>query len=415
MQSKNKIHYGWIIVASGVIMTACVMGVYSMTNSAFIIPICEELGFSRAEHSLHKTLITLLSAALLPLYSRLFERVPIRRMLLLCTAGLAAANLGYAISMKLWHFYVFAFIYGLFSNGFSFLIIGTLINRWFIGKKALATAIAYCGSGLGGALFMPIVSAVIDSFGWRMAYLCNALFVTVVLTLTVLFVVKARPEDMGLKPYEEVPPAKNQRNDRPARNDLPLEAGAGRNLCIAFVAVAFLSLSLSCCGPNTHTTAYLQDIGYTPMAAAAIMSVAMVMLTVGKLVLGILYDRFGTLVGNIVVGSCCALFPILALFADIPAIAQIYAFTLGMATSGYSVPVSVLVSKYFGSESFPKLFSICSLLTTLGGAASIPLMGLAFDVYGSYVLAWIVIAVLGVVGGLCVIFAELQYRAAKEK
>ncbi len=114
-------------------------------------------------------------------------------------------------------------------------------------------------------------------------------------------------------------------------------------------------------------------------------------------------------------GSCCVLFPILALFVYVPVFAQIYAFILGMATSGYSESVSVLVSKYFGNECFRQLFSIFSVLTTPSGATSIPLMELAFDVYGSYVPAWIVIAILGFVGGLSTIFAELQYRVTTEK
>lgn len=97
-----------------------------------------------------------------------------RKLLIASSFGIPLAYFCYSWASQLWHFYLIAFLEGLFTNGISFLTVGTVVNNWFESKRAVATGLAFAGSGLGGAVFMPVVSAVIEAWGWRWAYRMTA-------------------------------------------------------------------------------------------------------------------------------------------------------------------------------------------------------------------------------------------------
>lgn len=48
--------------------------------------------------------------------------------------------------------------------------VGFYFERW----RALATGIGVCGSGIGTFLFAPLSAYIIQTFGWRLALLCQA-------------------------------------------------------------------------------------------------------------------------------------------------------------------------------------------------------------------------------------------------
>lgn len=46
-------------------------------------------------------------------------------------------------------------------------------------KKALATSIAFVGSNIGGVIFTPVVSRLIEQQGWRFSFQVSAVVVLV--------------------------------------------------------------------------------------------------------------------------------------------------------------------------------------------------------------------------------------------
>lgn len=389
----KKLFYGWVIVAASVLVTAAGIGIYSMTNSAFLLPICEELGFSRGGYTLHRTIVTAVCALSIPIYGSLAGKYGVKKLMLLSVAGFAIAYLGYSISTKLWQFYLFAAVCGLATNGTSFLLVGTLINAWFEEKKGLATGIAYCGSGLGGSLALPLANRLIVLVGWRWSYRIMVVAATVVLLPTILLLIKNTPAQMGLKPLGGES-GKRRLPASEAFSGWTLQESLKKPVFWAMV-IAFFCISVCACGPNTHTVPYLQDIGYSAENAALVMSFSMVMLTVGKIVLGMIYDKFGTRIGGLFVGLSCVAAPLLAMISGYPAAAWVFAVLLGFETSGYAVPVSTLIQRHLGGKDFASIFSVCTMTTTIGGIVSVPVMGMVYDLCGSYRPAWIGLLVLG--------------------
>jgi len=390
---KNKIFYGWYIVAACVLIAAAGIGFHN-TASIFIRPVTEDLGLSRSEFTFFRTIIVIFGAALLPLYGRIAVRYSIKKVMLVGTTISGLSLIGYALCTYLWQFYLVAVINGLFVNASHFMMLGILIDRWFKDKKGLALGIAFAGSGLGAAVMVPLASWVIEAAGWRWGFGFSGVASIAILIPTILFLIKERPESMGLFPYEKENGGSNIAKNEPKGLTL-LEARKTPTFWL--LAIALLCISISASAPNAHTAPYLGDIGYSVYLISAVVSLTMIVLMVGKIFMGHVFDRFGTMFGGIALGLFCILSPAFALLAIYPTAPWLHALFLGLASTGFSIPANIFAMKYFGEKDFPAILSILSMIMAFGAAFSPPGMGLAYDFFGNYIFAWQMLIVLGII------------------
>lgn len=271
--------YGWIVVCASAIQLAIGLGLFVSTNSVFVKPVCDAFGFQRGEFTLHRTIITLVAAALMPLYGRLIRRFGVRITLLVCSAMLGLVTFGYSFATELWHFYLLAAINGIFFNGVGFMSIGILINDWFEGKKGLALGLAYAGSGLGGAIMVPVVSFIIERAGWQWAYRFMGIFGVAILLPVAFFLIKNRPADLGLSPL----PAKGAKGKQAGTADGLTLREALRTGRFWMLLLAFILINAFAASTNTHSAPYLSDLGYAPAFVSAVISLFMICLTLGKI------------------------------------------------------------------------------------------------------------------------------------
>lgn len=411
--AKKKTFYGWIIVLASVLITFAGIGIINSTNSVLIKPVCEDLGFSRAEFTLHKTILTLVGAFLLPVYGNIIKRVGVKKVLLVCAVFMPAITFAYSFASSIWHFYAIAALNGVFFNGINFMTIGILVSNWFEDKRGFATGLAYCGSGLGAAASMPIVGYIAETHSWQWVYRFIGIVVIALLIPVILLLVRERPEEKGQLPY--------RKKGADGVSGLPLDneglslAQAVRTPVFWLMIVAFFLMSALASAPNAHSVPYLTDIGYQTVFATSVMSGVMIMLTAGKIALGFFYDKFGTLAGGIFVSLCCAAFPVFAIFALVPGMPWAFAVFLGIASAGFSVPATVLVEKYFGKKDFASIFSCFTMVTTFSASVASPLMGAVYDATGTYLIAWIAMAVCGGIVTVCMIAADILNKRKKEK
>ena len=62
-------------------------------------------------------------------------------------------------------------------------------------------SIAMAGIGVGGTIFSPVITWLLGAYGWRSTYRIMALIILVLALPAALFILRKRPEDMGLLPY----------------------------------------------------------------------------------------------------------------------------------------------------------------------------------------------------------------------
>lgn len=406
--------YGWVIVLACFLITFAGMGAVNSMSGVLLKPICDSLGFTRGEFTFHRTIMTLLGALLLPLYGRLFGKIGVKKVLLISSIAIAAVTFAYSMAAKLWHFYILALLNGVFIGGPGFMTTGYLINNWFVEKRSLATGIAYAGAGIGTAALIPVVGFIAENQDWQSAYRIIGGLIFVILLPTVLFLVRERPQDLGLEPYG---------NEADAGTDAALEARAvGMTLGQALrtpqlwsILVAFFLLSITAGGPNFNAVAYLTDIGYSATFASVVMSAMMLMHMAGNISLGGVFDRFGMFFGSALLSLCCIVFPLFALRAQNPACIWLFALVYGIASAGFAAPASTFVSTYFGQKHFAAIFSVLSLATQLGTALSGPSMGVIYDVTGNYFWGWIMLFAFGIIIAACLIGAHLLHISANRR
>ena len=404
-----RFFYGWVIVAASALMLAVALGMFTSTNSVFVKPICDSLGFARGEFTFFRTIIMLIGAFIMPLYGRWIQRVGVKKVLLIGALMLCFVTFGYSFATRLWHFYAVAAINGLFVNSIGFMSIGVLVNAWFNGKKGLAFGLAYSGSGVGAAIMIPVIANVIEFAGWQWAYRLMGVIGLLILVPVIALAVKNSPADMGLEPLAEAGSSGKPDDSQAPVSGLSFRSAARTGKFWLLLAASFF-ITFFAAPTNVHSAAYFSDLGYSTAFVSSVMSVFMIFLTVGKIILGWVYDRFGILVGNIFISIFCLGFPVFALLSRIPAMPWAYAVFIGMASCAVSMTLPILVSRFFGQKEYPVIFSFYAMMASFAASISVPGMGVIYDITGSYRPAWIVFLITSAIIAVSLVGAELLHR-----
>ncbi|MDE2843606.1 MAG: MFS transporter [Chloroflexota bacterium] len=213
---QGRFFYGWYVVA-----VACLQGMFgngaiSTGFPRFFEPIRADLGISYAAMSLVFSLARAEGGLGAPLVGWLVDKFGSRPMILFggLTAGIGLMLLAFA--REYWQL-VFLFV-GVVSVGKTAGLGQTLmatVNQWFIRRKAVALSTLMTAFAGGGAIVVPLLHLGVVTMGWRPTVFIIGLFIAI-LTLPVAYVIRSRPEDMGLRPDGD-PPAGSAPAARPAR------------------------------------------------------------------------------------------------------------------------------------------------------------------------------------------------------
>jgi OFA family oxalate/formate antiporter-like MFS transporter len=167
---------------------------YSWT--LFVKPLQAGTGWKLSDIQLAFTLFILFQTWVQPLDGWLIDRLGPRGFIgtagLLC--GLGWAGMGYATSLPA----LYA-LYCLAGVGAAFVYSGSIGSalKWFRQRRGLASGIMAAGFGGGTALFIPFLSSLIASRGYRTAFLVSGLFQGLVITVVAQFLRHPPPEPEG--------------------------------------------------------------------------------------------------------------------------------------------------------------------------------------------------------------------------
>lgn len=188
-----------------------VMGVLTMLMfgtiyawSIFIPPLEAEFGWSRSQTSLT------FSVAMIGLSFGMLSIGPLAKRFSLRTCFVASTSL-IVIGMflcqfitELWQLYVFYGVFCGFGSGMSYTVWTTNVLAWFGDKVGFASGFLVMGFGMGALVLGSLASALIYSpLGWRLAFVTIAAIVLAEGLVAILFIQKAPPEVLALKPKRD--------------------------------------------------------------------------------------------------------------------------------------------------------------------------------------------------------------------
>jgi MFS family permease len=396
------VFYGWWIVGGAFLISVYVGGAIFYGFTAFFEPIIQELGWSYAQVSLASSLRGLEAGLLAPVLGILVDRWGSRRLIFLGSIIAAAGLLLISRTSSLIVFYAAFALLSLGTSACTGIVVLTAVANWFQRKIGIANAIALCGFGFSG-LLIPGIVKLIDTYGWRGAFVIVAVgMVVVVLPLSILF--RHKPEHHGLLPDGAVESERSGPEPPPQPASGAADPGAAdMGTLQALKSGIFWGLTaLSVChmvvmsATITHVMPYLSSIGLTRSVSGFVAAAIPVASIAGRLLFGWVGDRYGrrsaTAAAFIMIG--------LGIFCFGFASSEVYWLLIpfvvlfGIGYGGSNTLRISLARVYFGRANFGGIFGLILGISVLGGIIAPPLAGWVFDATGSYRIIWFVYAAL---------------------
>lgn len=159
------------------------------------------------------------------------------------------------------------------------------------------------------------------------------------------------------------------------------------------MAIGIFSIGLGLVGIHLHTMPMLTDMGASQSSAAHAIFFYGFGILLGRVVTGVLLDRF---FAPFVAGGLFILPPLgfaLFHFFGLP-FAPVLMLMVGLATGAEADALGYLTSRYFGLKAYSEIFSWLYGALALGAAGSPLLLGYLFDRFGDYQEGLIVASVL---------------------
>ncbi len=396
--AKNPLFYGWVIVGASFFISFLTVGGRNGFG-VFVIPMSADFGWDRGTISLAAAIGFLLNGLSQPFIGRLYDRIGGRKLILVSLVIIGVSNLLLAATNHIvFLIIIFGVVMAIAMSGGSINTTISIISKWFQRKRALAVAIVAAGAPMGGLVLVPLASYLIELAGWRTTWAVLGVMVLALSVPLAYFVMRERPEEMGLRPDGDAAPASEDGKTAAEARRAPLESDRWFT-CFGSFPMWQLSGAYFVCGFTTalisaHFVPFAIEEGYSQSMAASAFGVMSGLNVLGVMVAGALGDKFNrkNLLALVYFLRGCAYVTLLV----VPGLMGLWSFSL---VAGFSwiatVPLTTaLTADVYGLRNIGILGGIVFTAHQIGGAISIQLAGVLRDVTGSYDSALVIAAAL---------------------
>ena len=399
--------HGWRVVLASMVGLGCgIATLGAATFSIFAAPVREEMGWSQSEAYAALLVITFTAALLSPLMGAIVDRFGARRVILASFVAEIAIFASFSVQgPDLTSFYIRYFLLAVLTLGTTHVAFARVITLWFDRRRGLALGIALAGVGVGGFVWPLFVQAMIETFGWREAYLALAATIAVVALPTILALLRDDPAAVGQFPDGATPPTESgamltQTSSQRVGFTL---SQAARTRTFWQVLVTFFVIGFAIQSALMHLVPLLTSRGISPMAAAVAQSLMFLAVTGGRLVTGWLMDRF--FAPRVAFAFLLAPLVGLGLLSlEVPEVVAILAALLiGLAIGAEVDVLAYLNGRYFGPRHFSRIYGSFYGTYSLSGGLGPMLTALLVERAGYTAALAALIAVL-IAGALALLF-----------
>jgi len=407
---------GWMIVVAGFFVLLASWG-SQFAFGVFLIPLTEEFGWDRASTAGIFSLSVLLFGIGSIFSGRITDRLGPRLVVGVGGIFLGGGLILSAFIQSLWQLYAcYGVLMGIgVSAGWGPLV--ATVSRRFIARRGLAMGIMSIGISMGILAVPLLASYLIGIFGWRISFMCMGL-ITGAIIIGSAYLLQGGPKSRDHVPYGEkissVPPGTGSASSNPldiVTEDWSLsQALRTRTFWMIFAGYLFWCTGFYMI--PVHVAAYGKDIGLSPMASAAAVSLIGGGSIFGKVLMGFLSDRIGpqkVVVINLLLQSLC----IFGLIGSRSAPSLYFFSTIfGFGYGGTGPQIPVVTAKFFGLSSMGTIFGVLILSGQIGGAVGPLLAGKIFDLSQSYALAFFLGGASVLAAFVLVLLARLPTRSS---
>lgn len=396
--------YAYVIAVACCLVVFGGAGIVFNTASVFYAVVADAFGVGLGSFSIYMTIVCLVMSFSLPVMGRLASKMDIRKFVAMCGICIGISFALFAIAPNVYVIYGAAILQGFGAAGPMYVIVPTMINRWFVKKAGFFIGLAMAFTGLAAVILMPIVSAVIEAAGWRAAYWVEAGISLACTLIPALFMFKNDPADIGLKPYGY----EKARAD--AAGAEPAPASAGVTLKRAMKSPAFYLMCILAGSSSFYTcvnfywTAYATQLGYGLFVSSVIGSIAMYGQILGKLGLGAISDKWfkASIVLSYVFGIIGVSGALLLGGSAGTVMILVFIFLYGMTHAANAVETPIIARNVFGNgKDYASIYSNIMSVGSFCSAIGSTLFGFIIDWTGGYETVFIIGIVLCVLCLVC--------------
>ena len=381
---NNKIFYGWWIVLASAVALA-VMGPASVAvANLFQNPVTQEFGITNSQFAISNSFVLGVGIFLSPFISKKFAFGNFRLIYVMGILVYGIAYIGFSFSPNIYIFYALAILVGVGNVTTTIIPISMLVNNWFVKQRGLALSLSFTGLGVGGVVFSQTVTFLIANVGWRYTYVIYGLIMLLVGLPIGWFVFRARPEDMGMVAYgaEEKMPLKEGERELSDKTK-HLSGVIVTKPYFILLIMGGVMVGLANNGGLGQFPPVLTDL-HGPVRAATIISLYSAVGIVGKITLGNINDRFGTVFSTIYAAVLLTATYLVMTLAANYSMAIVMAVLFGLGNAVGTVAPRLITVAIYAPKDFPKAYGYLQSAVLLGmTVGSLFAAGVA-DMTGSY-------------------------------
>ncbi|MEL7565948.1 MAG: MFS transporter [Dehalobacterium sp.] len=414
---NKSLHYAWVICIGCAILCALTSPIVNATATLYLKSVTADFGVNRSAFTLSTTIVALCGMFTSPFWGKIYSyKNKMRNVLTLTMLGFGLSYMSYSLAQNIVHFYISALVLGIFWAGACFMPISMMITAWFKQKRGLAMSITLAGIGFGGSILAPLVRYFIDVYGWRGAYQYVGIILIVIACPIIFFLLKPAPDAMGLKPYGEGEKEETSKVTIAAKkiteDDIDISPNESKTKLFFWLhMIGFFGMGLVCSAPMRQMNPYISDI-YGATFAANVIALSSFMGVFGKLLLGYMHDKLGTMKSSAIAFGVFALAFIAAIAGK--SMGQnlfyvyiiLYSFAAGVGT----VSAPLLISATFGTKSFNIMRGITQSPLQAGMSLGGLMVAAVFDITGTYSLGWSTCIIISVFSMVCFYIAHKMSR-----
>lgn len=295
MAGRN-LHYGWVVASTTfltMLATAGAMG----SAGVMIQPLHQEFGWDISDISFAMAVRLVLFGLLGPFAAAFMNHFGIRQVVLTALSLIVSGIVASMLMTEVWQLILLWGVVIGVGTGMTALVLGaTVATRWFSKRRGLVVGLMTASNATGQLVFLPILAALTEAYGWRTALTLTVAVISLAMLL-VLFLMRDYPADVGLPAYGDdtvtVRPSQDHKLLTTLVSPLLVLRDVSINPVFWVLFGTFFICGLSTNGLiQTHWISICGDFGMAAVTAAGTLAVIGIFDFFGTVLAGWLSDRF---------------------------------------------------------------------------------------------------------------------------
>jgi sugar phosphate permease len=363
-------YYGWAIAGTLAVTETVSWGVLYYAFAVFLVPMQEELGWSRTALTGAYSLGLLVSGLAAPLVGHWLDRHGPRELMTIGSTAGATLLLVWASVEDILVFYLVWIGLGLAMAATLYEPAFAVLANWFERDRARALLLVTLAGGLASTIFLPLSAWLVEAQGWRGALFALAAILALLTILPHALVLRRRPEDLGLlpdglrptrPPRQETAPAPNE----PCADPRSVSVGEALRGPAFWLLTGALSLgTLSQAAMYVHLIPYLAEEGYGLGSAATLTGFIGASQVLGRVVLTFLEDRLprDAMMAGIFALQAAAL--VVLVGSQSPIGVLMFVLPFGAASGAVTISRALAIADFYGPAHYASIGGVVGMFVT---------------------------------------------------